>query len=95
MQTYTPRNPLILQLSEKNYRDFFIETLSERKAFHYPPYCELAYLVYKHFDKQKSRAFIKSYFEKISQNIPSTIELQLVDTAMKRNNQYFTKIVIK
>lgn len=53
IQTYIPKNPLLITLTEGNYKEFLIETLEERKKFWYPPYKELANIIITNNDKAK------------------------------------------
>ena len=38
IETHTPRLTLLEDLLHRNYRDFLIRTLRDRKLFRYPPY---------------------------------------------------------
>ena len=95
LQSYAVKNKAIRNITEKNYKDFFLSQLSERKIFSYPPYSELAYLIYKHKDKQASLSYMKWAYDSLLQRQTETVHLTLVDKAIKRNNQYFSKIVLK
>jgi len=95
LQSYAVKNKAIRNITEKNYKDFFLSQLSERKIFSYPPYGDLAYLIYKHKDKQSSLAFMKKMYDFLNERQDETVQLTLVDKAIKRNNQYFSKIVLK
>lgn len=95
LQTYAPATPFIKNITEKNYKDFFMESLSERKAFSYPPFCELAYLVYKHKEKNRSLHYIEKLYQELSQSQNNEVQIIKVDTPIKRNNQYFSKLILK
>ncbi|MBI3624133.1 hypothetical protein HY218_00720 [Candidatus Saccharibacteria bacterium] len=41
VQTYNPGSPIIKQALTKNYADFYTNQLTERRQFHFPPYCHL------------------------------------------------------
>lgn len=57
LQTFLPKNPLIQRLCDGNYKDFFMETLKERKDFLYPPYTQMLTLEYRHSDMKKALEF--------------------------------------
>jgi primosomal protein N' len=48
IETHTPRLTLLEDLLHRNYRDFLIRTLRDRKLFRYPPYMGLAYIEISH-----------------------------------------------
>jgi primosomal protein N' (replication factor Y) len=58
LQTFIPDNEIIKSLSEKNYKNFFIDTLTERKLFHYPPFTEMITLEYRDKSEQKAIDFM-------------------------------------
>lgn len=95
LQTYAVKNPLIQNITQKNYRDFFIENLKERQIFWYPPYAELVYISYKHKEKKKSLEYIKKISQEFLRVAQTEIQVIMVDTPIKRNNQYFSKIILK
>jgi primosomal protein N' (replication factor Y) len=95
LQSYVWKNKLLQNIHSSNYKDFFLSELEERKSFSYPPFVELAYLYYKHTDQQKSLQFMTHMYEKLSQSTNGTIECMLAPKTIKRNNQYFSKIILK
>jgi primosomal protein N' (replication factor Y) len=54
LQTFIPKNPLVQQLTSTNFKDFFQQTLIERKEFDYPPYKQMVTLEYRHKDSKKA-----------------------------------------
>jgi len=102
-QTFIPDNEIIKNLSEKNYKTFFIDTLSERKLFNYPPFTELVTLEYRDKSEKKSLDFMLNLKNKLNLLNPSSskearwrpIEIILNKQSFKKNNQYFTKIILK
>jgi len=96
LQTFAINNPLIQHITQKNYRDFFMETLTERKLFLYPPFYELVYIVHKNIDREKSlKLSEKLYNQLLEKNSSQNNSITLVWKPIKRNNQYFSKIIIK
>jgi len=56
----TPKNEMVKNIVELNYKDFFKKTLNERKLFFYPPFVELAILRYKDKNKVSSIEYINN-----------------------------------
>jgi primosomal protein N' (replication factor Y) len=52
LQTRQPELPVIQQVVSGNYQALYNSLLSERKAFHYPPYYRLVYVYLRHRDDQ-------------------------------------------
>lgn len=95
LQTFSPKNEMIKNIISLNYKDFFKKTLNERKVFLYPPFTQIATLRYKDKDKQKSIDFIKKFKNTLDSFNWWNYEIILIDTPVKRDNQFFTKIIIK
>lgn len=96
IQTFIPENDVILNITEKNYKDFFMETLSERKMFHYPPFNEMASLEYRHKSEEKAREFMLKIKTKLDDfNTKNKYEIIITPNSFKKYNQYYFKIIIK
>jgi len=59
VQTFIPENPLVQHITDGNYKDFFMDTLKERKEFSYPPFEEMVTLDFRDANKEKSLLFMK------------------------------------
>lgn len=53
IQTYIPEHPLLLTLTEGNYRDFLTYMSDERKKFSYPPYVDFVTIRIHDTSKEK------------------------------------------
>lgn len=96
IQTMVPNNEMITNIMQLNYKDFFKKTLQERKLFGYPPFLELVTLRYKNINKFNAESFIKDLKNRLdSYNIWEKFEIIWVEKSIKRDNQYFAKIIIK
>jgi primosomal protein N' (replication factor Y) (superfamily II helicase) len=96
IQTFVPKNQMIESITGSNYKDFFSATLTERKLFQYPPFCEMVTLVYRHSDKQKSHVFLSKIHTKISgQAEQKKIYISQIWNGIKKQNQYFYSCIIK
>lgn len=96
LQSYIPDNQVIKNISENNYKDFFKETLQERKLFNYPPFCEMITLEYRDRSKDKAKNFLdrlKLKLDSINKN--NEFDIKLIPEPIKRYNQYYYKIIIK
>lgn len=95
IQTMTPKNELVKNIVELNYKDFFKKTLEERKVFQYPPFVELATLRYKDKNKLISIEYINKLKNTLDQFNTWKLEIIKIDIPIKRDNQFFTKVIIK
>lgn len=95
IQTMIPKNEMIQNIVELNYKDFFKKVLEERKIFHYPPFVELATLRYKDRNKIASIEYINTLKNTLDSFNTWDFEIIKIDTPLKRDNQFFTKIIIK
>lgn len=96
IQTYLPENEIIKTITEKNYKEFFIATLNERKLFRYPPFNEMATLEYRHKSEEKAQIFIKKIKDKLDDiNVDKNYEIIMTHNSFKKYNQYYFKIIIK
>ena len=104
-QTFIPDNEIIKSLSEKNYKNFFLDTLNERKLFNYPPFTELITLEYRDKSEKKSLDFmlnLKNKLDLLNSKPPNplirgknSVEIILNKKAFKKYNQYYIKIILK
>jgi len=95
IQTMTPKNEMVKNIVELNYKDFFKKTLNERKLFFYPPFVELAILRYKDKNKVSSIEYINNLKNTLDSFNTWKYEIIKIDIPIKRDNQFFTKIIIK
>ena len=105
MQTFIPENEIIKSISEKIYKNFFIDTLTERKLFNYPPFTEMITLEYRDKSEEKAINFMINLKNKLDllNREPSNplirrennIEIILNKQCFKKYNQYFIKIILK
>jgi primosomal protein N' len=82
-------------LIESNYKDFFINTLEERKLFKYPPFVEMATLEYRHKNKEKALEYIQKLEQKLKDLKKEEIEIILNSSPRKKYNQYHYKLILK
>jgi primosomal protein N' (replication factor Y) len=99
IQTFVPENPIVETITQKNYKDFFTETLLERKMFLYPPYCEMVTLEYRNKSEEKSQTFLKKIYEKLNEynqvDFENQYQILMTPGSFKKHNQYYFKIIIK
>jgi len=96
IQTYIPENPSVKMLIQSNYKNFFLQTINERKIFNYPPLTELVTIEYRNKNKQKALDFSQSLFNKLNfLNKEKEYEIIFNKTPFKKYNTYHYKIIIK
>jgi len=66
IQTFTPSTPTLKILESGNYKDFLTHALTERKAFQYPPYAELAYIWVENTTKEAVKDVIHKLVNKLT-----------------------------
>lgn len=54
VQTFNPENPVFDIASQRNYKDFYENELSVRKAFSYPPFSRLIKLTFRHPNRENA-----------------------------------------
>jgi len=96
LQTFIPKNPLVQQLTNNNFKDFFQQTLSERKEFDYPPYQQMVTLEYRHKDSKKSLAYTEKLLEDL-QKIDAEQEYIFLrgSSTFKKNNTHHATLIVK
>ncbi|MCH2188209.1 primosomal protein N' [Candidatus Gracilibacteria bacterium] len=98
LQTYIPENPLISRITTDNYKEFFKQTLKERKRFNYPPFCEMVTLISRHNEKEKSKAILEKCTKELEMSLgdkKSQISLGNINTGRKKQNKYVHQCIIK
>ena len=95
IQSFIPDNEIVKSIIENNYKDFFKQTLTERKLFNYPPFTEMITLEYRDGNKDKSKAFIENLKNKVDLLNSWNYEIILNESPRKKYNQYYYKIIIK
>ena len=96
IQTFIPDNENIKNIIYSNYKEFFTETLKERKLFNYPPFSEMVTIEYRDKNQEKAENFIKMIFHKLEiEDTEKTYDITLMPTAMRRYNQYHYRIILK
>ncbi len=96
IQTFAPKSDLIKNITEGNYRDFLVHTLSERKSFSYPPYKELVHIWVRDQSQERIKDIIYKLRNKLELTKTPEIELYFDrELFTKRNNEYGQKIVLK
>lgn len=95
VQSFIADNDIIKTILESNYKDFFKHSLTERKLFNYPPFCEMAYLEYRDTSKTKANDFIVNLKNKLDLLNSGNFEIILNESPRKKYNQYYYKIIVK
>jgi primosomal protein N' len=96
IQTFIPENTCIKRIVEKNYKDFFLETLEERKMFHLPPFSNIAILEYRTSNTTKGKDFSTRMEHKLK-SLDTQGEYEIISSGnvRKKYNQYYYQIHIK
>ncbi len=100
IQTHLPENSLISSLAQLDYEKFFLQELTERQKFGFPPFRKLIRLQYKspkEYQVKKEVQIVYNELIKIVKNNDLKIEiLEPVPAFFKKKRQYFYwQIIIK
>jgi len=96
IQTFIPDNESIKNIIHNNYKEFFLNTLEERKLFAYPPFSEMATIEYRDKNQDKAENFIKLIKNKLErEDAEEKYDIILVPTPMRRYNQYHYRMIVK
>lgn len=94
IQTFISDSPIVRLISEKNYKDFFLETLKERSLYNYPPFTEMVHIEYNNKDKIKAYDYIFNLYNQLL-DINDWYEIIFNNLAQKKYNKYYFNIIIK
>lgn len=96
LQTFIPKHPLVQELTNNNFKDFFQATLAERKEFDYPPYKQMVTLEYRHKDSKKSLAYTQKLLEDL-QEIDTQQEYIFLrgSSTFRKNNTHHATLIVK
>ncbi len=99
IQTFQPDDPVVQYASKYNFKDFYDEELSLRKALGYPPYIHLIKLVYQNASKKEVNKTVKKKYEELlqlSKNMDSTVISQPYSPIVNKiRTKYRKQIIIK
>ncbi len=95
IQTFIPDNPMIKSICEKNYKNFFLDTLKERKLFNYPPFVEMVVLEYRNKSETKALNFMLNLKNKLDLINDKGIEIILNKKGFKKYAKFHIKIILK
>ena len=56
LQTYSPENPTLLLAAKQDYKSFFEEEIEYRRAFFYPPFCDIINITVTSSDKEEAQS---------------------------------------
>lgn len=96
LQSFIPKNPFVKLLTEGNFKDFFGNTLEERKDFSYPPYGEMVTLEYRHSESKKALEFLKKLETTLaSQKDSENYQILRGTSTFRKNNSHHATMIIK
>lgn len=95
LQSFVPENPAIKSMIESNYKDFFLQTLEERKIFSLPPFTQLVKLEFRNTSKEKSLLFMTRLKGKLDIINQTQAKITLSENIRKKYNQYYVSIHIQ
>ena len=97
IQTHLPENPLIQSLAHLDYEKFFLEELSQRKKYGYPPFTRLVRLLFKNTSEEKVKKEITRVFKLLTTNPYPLVTISLPHPCFirKERGKFRYQIIIK
>ncbi len=65
IQTYEPENPTLILAAKQDYKAFYEEEIEYRRAFFYPPFCDIVTLTVSSTDEKEAENAIAKAFMKL------------------------------
>ena len=96
VQSNHPTHPLLQEIKNHGYKNFLLSELKERKIFHYPPFCRLVKIIFKHPDKMVTMESANVYKNKLLKKLHKKNLVGPVPPLIgKIKNQYLYEILLK
>lgn len=65
IQTYSPENPTLILAAKQDYKAFYEEEIEFRRAFSYPPFCDIVNIIISSSQKEEAEKRANSIFMKL------------------------------
>ena len=96
IQAYRPDHPLVRMVTEGNYKDFFTETMAQRRQFGYPPYRQMAEVSIRHDKQERVDAVAKALVEALAARAPDDGELLAPKAGFARvDGEWVRKVTVR
>ena len=95
IQTYQPEHPIFPQIVRNDYKAFFAQDMTDRHAFHYPPYVRLMRIMVKHEDNDTCNRTAEILANKLKIQLKSRILGPDTPSVGKIQNKYIRQILVK
>ena len=95
IQTYQPEHPIFPQIVRNDYKAFFAQDMTDRHAFHYPPYVRLMRIMVKHEDNDTCNRTAEILANKLKIQLKSRVLGPDTPSVGKIQNKYIRQILVK
>jgi primosomal protein N' (replication factor Y) len=95
IQTYQPEHPIFPQIVRNDYKAFFAQDMTDRHAFHYPPYVRLMRIMVKHEDNDTCNRTAEILVNKLKIQLKSRVLGPDTPSVGKIQNKYIRQILVK
>lgn len=102
IQTYNPDNPVIQQAATQNYAAFYEDEILARKAFFYPPFCDICLIGIsgaREAEVEKCAKLFAQLLRQSAQNLTENIPLKVLGRSKpavyRMNSKYRQRIILK
>ena len=95
IQTSQPEHPIIAQVISHSYSSFFETAISERRKYHYPPFCRLIKIIIKDRDRESADHAAWYLSKKLKEKFGENLFGPQIPAIERINNFFQREILIK
>ncbi len=95
VQTYTPDHPVLGFVRAHDYAGFFDHEIAERRAFNYPPFTRMIYVVLRHRDERVLDGQARVYAEQLRQLFGNRVSGPEPPGVARVQNLYIRRIMLR
>ena len=99
IQTYSGQNPIILKAAAQNYENFYYDEIKERRAFLYPPFCDICIVNFSGLNQKKVSACAKEFVLFCKKNARVNVPIKVLGISTpfieKLNKRFRKRVIIK
>lgn len=95
VQTYDTQHPVIAHLATHDYLGFYEHEIEERRAYAYPPFTRVIYVILKHRDERELDDIARIYGDKLRELFGTRVSGPAKPAVAKVQNLYIRQLMLK
>ena len=95
VQTYDTQHPVITHLCAHDYVGFYEHEIEERRAYAYPPFTRVIYIMLKHRDERELDDIARIYGDKLRELFGTRVSGPAKPAVAKVQNLYIRQLMLK